>query len=115
VSWKYDSVNNNYVRYNGAKEHIDFNTQKTITAKNIVVQFTKETRSVDEHLHNLYEVIGSGNGVLIQNGIKTEITWSKTNRISRTVFKDKSGKEINFIPGNIWVEILPTGTTVSYN
>ena len=114
VSWKYDSANNNYVRYNGAKEHIDFNTQKTITAKNIIVQFAKETRSVDEHLHNLYEVIGSGNGVLIQNGIKTEITWSKTNRISRTVFKDKSGKEVNFIPGNIWVEILPLNTAVSY-
>lgn len=115
VNWKYDSAKNNYIRYNGGEEHIDFNTQKAITAKNIVIQFAKETRSVDEHLHNLYDVIGNGNGVLIQNGVKTEITWSKTNRVSRTIFKDKSGKEINFIPGNIWVEILPTGTAVSYN
>ena len=115
VSWKYDNANNNYLRFNGGKEHIDFNTAKTITTKNIIIQFVKETRSVDEHLHNLYDVIGSGNGVLIQNGEKTEITWSKANRLSRTIFKDKSGKEINFVAGNIWVELLPIGTTVSYN
>jgi len=115
VVWKYDATNNNYVRSNGGKEHIDFNTGKAITAKNIIIQFAKETRSIDEHLHNLYEVIGSGTGVLLQNGEKTEITWTKTNRVSRTIFKDKSGKEINFVPGNIWVEILPTTSAVSYN
>ena len=116
VSWKYDSVNNVYKRYNGGKEHIDFNTQEIITTKNLVIQFVKESRSVDEHLHNLYAVIGSGNGVLIQNGTKTEITWSKVNRASRTIYKDKkSGKEISFIPGNIWVEILPTSNSVSFN
>lgn len=115
VSWKFDSANNNYVRSNGGKEHIDFNTGKAITAKNIVIQFTKETRSVDEHLHNLYAVVGSGDGVLIQNGEKTEITWSKANRLSRTIYKDKSGKEINFVAGNIWVEILSLNTEVSYN
>jgi len=115
VSWKYDGSNNNYIRSNGGKEHVDFNTQKVLTAKNIVIQFAKESRSIDEHLHNLYEVIGSGTGVLIQNGEKTEITWSKANRASRTIFKDKSGKEVNFVPGNIWVEILPLNTAVSYN
>jgi hypothetical protein len=115
VEWKFNPENNNYVRYNGDKEHIDFNTGKVITAKNIVIQFVKETRSVDEHLHNLYAVIGSGSGVLLQNGEKTEITWSKANRVSRTIYKDKSGKEINFIAGNIWVELLPIGTSVSYN
>jgi len=115
VNWKYDSANNDYVRSNGGSAHIDFNTKKTITAKNIVIQFTKETRSIDEHLHNLYDVIGSGNGVLIQNGEKTEITWSKANRTSRTIFKDKSGKEVNFVAGNIWIEIVATGSTVSYN
>ncbi|MEI8067495.1 MAG: DUF3048 domain-containing protein [Candidatus Shapirobacteria bacterium] len=114
VSWKYDSVANVYARSNGGKEHIDFNTKKVITAKNIVIQYTKETRSVDEHAHNLYDVIGSGNGALLQNGKKSDITWSKSTRTSRTIFKDASGKEVNFVPGNIWVEILPIGSKVDY-
>lgn len=116
VSWKYDNTNNVYKRFNGGVEHIDFNTQKVITVKNIVIQFVKESRSVDEHLHNLYAVIGSGTGVLVQNGTKTEITWTKANRVSRTIFKDKkTGKEINFVPGNVWVAIIPIGNTVTYN
>ncbi|MDD4027220.1 MAG: DUF3048 domain-containing protein [Candidatus Shapirobacteria bacterium] len=114
VSWKYDKDLNLYLRSNGGKEQVDFNTQKTITSKNIVIQYVKETRSVDEHLHNLYEMIGTGKGILFQNGTKTEITWSKVNRLSRTIFKDATGKEINFVPGNIWVEILPLNNVVSY-
>lgn len=114
VSWKYNPTANNYVRSNGAKEHTDFNTKQAITTKNIVIQFTKETRSVDEHGHMLYDMIGSGTGVLLQNGTKTNITWSKANRLSRTIFKDAAGKEVNFIPGNIWVEILATNTNISY-
>jgi hypothetical protein len=116
VNWKYNSTDNNYLRSNGGKEQIDFNTNKTLTAKNIIIQLAKESRSIDEHLHNLYEVVGNGTGVLIQNGVKVDITWSKANRVSRTIFKDKStGKEVNFIPGNIWIEIIPIGSTVSYN
>jgi hypothetical protein len=58
VSWKYDNTANIYYRSNGGNEQIDFNTKKTITTKNIVIQFTKESRSVDEHGHNLYDMIG---------------------------------------------------------
>lgn len=114
VVWNYDLTTNVYLRENGGKVHTDLNTQKQISAKNIVVQFVKEQRSVDEHLHNLYEVIGSGKGLLFQNGVKSEITWSKASRTARTVFKDGSGKEVNFIPGQIWIEILPLNTEVSY-
>lgn len=114
VSWSYDKSTNNYVRANGGQPFIDFNTGKVITSKNIVIQFTKESRNIDEHLHNLYDVIGTGKGILYQNGVKKEITWSKASRTARTIFKDATGQEVNFIPGNIWVEILPINTPISY-
>lgn len=114
VKWTFDKANNNYVRTNGGVSHIDFNTGKALTAKNIIVEYAKESRSIDEHLHNLYEVIGTGKGILYQNGNKQEITWSKASRIARTIYKDASGQEINFVPGNIWIEILPINTVISY-
>lgn len=115
VSWKYDPTTNRYQRSNGGTVAIDFNYQQPITTKNLIIQFTKESRSIDEHLHNLYAVIGSGEGLYFANGQKTEVTWTKTARQGRTVFKDKStGKEINFVPGQIWVEILPVGNKISY-
>jgi len=115
VSWKYDPTTNKYFRSNGGEAALDFNYQQPITTKNLIIQFAKESRSIDEHLHNLYAVIGSGNGIYFANGQKTEITWTKTARQGRTVFKDKStGKEINFVPGQIWIEILPIGNKISY-
>ena len=112
VFWKYDQVENNYVRYNNGEKQIDFNSDQPLTAKNILVQFAKETRSVDVHKHNLYQVIGKGNGFLFQNGEKIAITWSKASRTARTIFKDKSGQPIDFVPGQIWIEILPIGNTI---
>lgn len=112
VAWAYDKAANAYLRSNGGQKDIDFNDSSQLSSKNIVIQFTKETRSVDEHLHNLYDMIGSGKGVVYQNGLKTEVTWSKANRISRTIFKDAAGKEVNFVPGRVWIEILPIGTVI---
>lgn len=114
VAWNYNKSTNSYIRSNGGEKQIDFDTKEPISAKNIVIQYAKETRSVDEHLHNLYDVIGSGKGILFQNGTKMDITWSKLSRTSRTVFKDTNGNEVNFVPGIIWVEILPIGSTINY-
>jgi hypothetical protein len=114
VTWTYDVSANRYLRFNGSQKHLDFNTGEQLNTKNLVVQFAKETRSIDEHGHLLYGLIGTGTGMLYQNGNKEDITWSKINRISRTIFKTKDGKEVNFIPGMVWIEILPIGNTISY-
>lgn len=115
VSWKYDPTTNRYLRLNGGESAIDFNYQQQISTKNLIIQFVKESRSIDEHLHNLYAVIGSGDAIYFSNGQKTEVTWTKTARQGRTVFKDKStGKEINFVPGQVWIELLPIGNKISY-
>jgi len=114
VTWTYDATQKQYLRQNGGVTAIDFNTKEQINAKNIIIEWVKETRAIDEHVHNLYAVVGTGDAVLLQNGTKTDITWSKPNRTARTIYKDKSGKEINLIPGRTWVEILPLGNKVSY-
>ncbi|MFA7301238.1 MAG: DUF3048 domain-containing protein [Candidatus Shapirobacteria bacterium] len=114
VSWTYDSIQKLYLRQNGGSVAIDFNTKEQINSKNIIIQWTKESRSIDSHVHNLYAVVGTGEGVLLQNGTKTDITWSKPNRTAKTIFKDKSGKEVNLVPGRTWIEILPLGNKVSY-
>lgn len=114
VSWKYDPAANTYLRSNGGNVAIDFNTQQQLSTKNLIIQFAKESRSIDEHLHNLYALIGTGDAIIFNNGQKTEATWSKASRQNRTIYKDKTGKEINLVPGQVWVEILPIGNKISY-
>jgi len=114
VTWTYDKASNTYARTNGDAAHKDRNDDKQFTAKAVLIQFTKELGPLDDHKHMLYEVIGSGKGLLFQDGTATEITWSKKDRESRTMFKDSKGKAVTFNRGTLWVEILPTDNTVTY-
>lgn len=114
VTWRYDSSTNSFTRDNGGSAHQDLNTQKPITVKNIVIQYTKELGPLDEHKHLLYEVIGTGKGLLFQDGNVTEITWSKKDREGRTIFTSKAGKKISFTRGPIWISVLPSDNKVTY-
>jgi len=117
VRWEYDSENNEYKRFNGGKEHKDLNNDKQLTAKNIIVQFMKESAANDGYpgnVHLLYGTIGQGDALIFQNGEAIEGEWSKASRTARTEFTDEEGAEIEFTRGRVWIEGVPIGTEVDY-
>lgn len=114
VRWDYDPKANIYKRYNGGVAHMDLEAKRQLTAKVVVILFAKETGPVDDHLHLLYNNIGTGDGLVMQDGKTIKVTWKKATRNTRTKFYDESGKEVSFDRGQIWIEMLPTGTTVTY-
>jgi hypothetical protein len=114
VSWKYDSSNNVYLRSNGRKEAVDLDTQKQLSAKNVVIQFVKERGPVDANLHMLYTTTGTGKALVFQNGEVVKGTWEKDSVGARTKFFDESGKEISFVRGVVWIEEVPTGNVINY-
>lgn len=114
VKWEYDSNANSYKRYNGGQPQLDFNTQKQLTVKNVIVQYTEEKGPVDEHKHMLYTTIGTGKAHYFLDGQVVEGTWSKKSRTDRTIYFDSQGKEMQFNRGPIWIEIIPKTGLISY-
>ena len=114
VRWEYDRATNRFLRYNGGAAHLDLDTKAQLWAKAVVIQFARETGPVDEHAHLLYNNVGSGDGLLLQDGKVTKITWKKLDRAARTQFFDATGKEVMLNRGPLWIELLPIGTPVSY-
>lgn len=115
VKWDYDKVANVYKRTNGGVPHMDLETKQQLTAKAVAILFAKETGPVDSHGHLLYANLGSGEGIVFQDGKATKAVWKKETRTARTKFYDAStNKEIEFTRGQIWIEMLPTGTPVTY-
>jgi hypothetical protein len=114
VSWSYNSQNNNYMRFNGGKEHIDFETKEQLSTKNLLIQFVGEKGPVDEEYHMIYKTVGTGDIILFQNGDVIKGTWSKKTTNSRTMFYDKNGDEISFVRGKIWIEAVPAGNEITY-
>jgi len=116
VDWIYNKSSNSYVRNTGGQPNIDKNTGKSLEAKNIVIIFASERPANDgyEGGHILYKLNGEGESLIFQNGKTIKATWSKEDDESRMKFTDENGKEISFVRGQVFVEILPIGNKVSY-
>ncbi len=117
VEWAYDSSCNCYKRSNGGAPHLDLDNNQQLSPKVVVVQFETEAHAndgYDNNVHLLYGTKGSGKALIFEDGKVTEGTWNKANRLAREKFLDKNGQEIAFNKGQIWIQTIPIGNTVTY-
>jgi len=114
VVWHYDATSNAYSRDNGGSPHLDKDNNKQLQAKVVVVQLVEETGPVDSLKHMYYEVTGSGEALIFQDGNVTKGTWKKATREARTKFLDSKGKVISFNRGTIWIEQVPADNKIAY-
>lgn len=114
VQWTYDATNNNYQRSQGGEAHTDLNNEKQITAKNVVVLFTKEQGPLNEKKHMLYTTTGTGEALVFQNGQVIEAKWSKPTRESELQFTNAKGQALPLLRGLTWISVLGIGSEVTY-
>lgn len=117
VEWRHDIATNTYLRFNAAKKHIDLNTDKQLSAKNVVIVFADEKVANDGYEHGqhlLYNIIGKDDAIVFQNGNVIEGTWRKPKADEMMRFYNKKGEEIKFVRGKIWIEILPSKNEVEF-
>jgi hypothetical protein len=111
VTWKYDTSEKAYLRFYGARAHRDREIQKQIAAKNIIVQYAK-TRVLDDWSHHLeIDFVGTGSGLLFQNGQVYPINWQKDSVKAPTKYSFADGSEVKFVPGQTWIEVVKKGET----
>lgn len=113
VGWTYDKMANLYSRSLAGAPQLDAIDNSPITASNIILQTvirTHITTRIGEDGWR-FTLTGTGNGTLLQNGIATPITWKKSGT-DRTLYYDSSGKEISFVRGTTWVELVHPDTKV---
>ena len=114
VKWVYDSQSNSYKRFNGDKSYVDLEFDNVqLTSKNVVVMSVVERGPVDRNKHILYTTVGKGSALIYQNGDEIKATWEKKSRTDRTRFYDSAGKEVSFVNGEIWIEVVPKGNKIN--
>lgn len=117
VNWAYDATCNCYKRSNGGQPHTDMDNKQQLSAKNVVVQFEKESNANDgyeNNAHLLYKTTGEGRALIFQDGKVIDGKWSKQSRIARSKYTDSKGKEISFNKGVIWIQTVSEGSKTSY-
>lgn len=109
VSYTWDSLNNNYPRALAGSPHKDRSTGNQLAPTNIIIQSVGRTEGLTRINENswTFDTIGEGKAYIIYGGQKIDAAWKKTGLKERTIFYDSSGKEIKFLPGQFWYEIVP--------
>ena len=119
LKYTYNSSTGRYERHYNGKDHKDYITGKFFTAKNILVEFvgigtTKGYKdAAGTNYLDITNVKGSGKGWYITNGYAREITWSKSEKTSQTVFKYTDGTEINVNDGRTYVNFFNKSKSIS--
>jgi len=114
VKWEYDFEKNLYLRFRGGRPEIDYLTNEQVSTKNIVIM--RADSRILEDQYNDVDVEGEGKAVFYLAGEEIQGKWSKKGSYASTklYFYDDLGKEIEFEPGKIWVEIIEPNKTVKY-
>lgn len=113
ASFKYDPVNNRYLRFTGGLPHLDGASGEQLAVRNIIVQYVN-TKTVDEVGRLSMKMSGDGRALLFTGGRVYEGRWHKSGLRFRTVFNDENGDEFKLNPGRTWISLVPLATRVEY-
>ncbi len=104
----YDEETKLYKRSQNNTELIDYTTNERLTIKNIIVYSVGYTE-IDSYGRLDMDNIGSGSGYFISEGKAVPITWEKSKRNSKTIYKYEDGTILTVNDGSTYIGIEPTG------
>jgi hypothetical protein len=115
IEWQF--IKGRYLRWADGDKHIDANTDKQISASNVIVIFADHSldRSICEHqsggrclaYSTEIDLLGSGEAILFRNGYQYDIEWRRNDSHNMLTFHDSVGNRIPLNIGNSWFQIIP--------
>ena len=103
--YTYNAEKDWYVRtIDNGEAYIDKETEKSIKAKNVLVQCVSST-VLDSKGRLEIDMCAGGEAMLFTKGKVVKGTWTREDLDSRTIFVDTEGNEFKFSVGNTWVMI----------
>jgi hypothetical protein len=123
VEYDYDKATNSWLRTWGDTADTDRNNKQRVAPKNVVVMIADAAPiKVGEQYVNVqigdpwYDQNDSGVAFFYMDGKQYKGTWKKDKSKvdSKLFFYDESGQEVEFVPGQIWVEIIDPGQALKW-
>jgi hypothetical protein len=116
VGYQYNFLTDDYTRSMDGQPEIDPANKQPVLARTIVVLYqyvTTDPLSEPGHIRPWVNSVGSGQATVFMEGKAIEATWKKPSNTALTRLYDKSGKEIPFVRGEIFMQSIPPGTAVT--
>lgn len=118
TSYSYDAERNLYLRSVAGRAQIDAADGKRVTARNVIVLFMKysiDPESEPGYHRPVFDHVGSGRALVFRDGQIIKGTWKKPSAAALTRFYDAAGQEISLVRGRIFIQVVRTGTDVTWS
>lgn len=112
-NWKWDAASSSWLRFEWEQPFLNTSDAQLHATNVIAISVDINTTGyVDPAGASVPEtiVVGSGTGIYLADGHATPITWEKADELTQFTFRDSNGKPIELIPGNTWIELVPSGS-----
>lgn len=97
-----------YYRYQFGEKHIDKETGKQLTFKNIILQYVSYWTIDQKNGYQSMDIEDSkGNGLYITNGKAVKITWDKNESKKEMHYYDEQGNLLTINPGKTYIGLYP--------
>jgi hypothetical protein len=104
VQYQYDSELGKYKRFSNDEQTIDLDSKEQILLDNVLIVETDHA-VVDDSGHKEIDLESGGEGYLLQKGKWNEVQWENNDG---RIIPYLNGKEVPFVPGKTWINIIPT-------
>jgi hypothetical protein len=108
--WQFDYRLGRYMRFHGSVPHRAVTGTQLSAANVLVMRVATQRNNSQAAAHGTPELalVGSGEAVLLRDGVRIAGRWARTRLGAATTFTDSLGRPFVFAPGNTWVELVPT-------
>lgn len=115
TNYEYDAEAKVYKRSVNNKAHKDRKTGEQYTFKNIITYQVRNYNLNDGSGKGRQGIdnVGSGTGYYISEGYAVPITWEKSSRKEKTIYKLADGTELKVNDGNTFIQIQPKGQSLT--
>lgn len=113
AEWTYNGNSGVYKRKTAGVPHLDAETQKPLTAKNIVLLHVGDGQPIPGKGRINWPVIGRGKVDIVYGGRVYRGFWRKAGERSRLQFVDDEGNRLPLAIGNTWVQVVPPHVEVT--
>lgn len=110
VGWIYDINDNAWLRSRNGEPEKDALDDATAQAGAVIIIETDETFLREQYIDVRLE--GSGKGVLLQDGMRHGITWSRSGEDALLQMRYDSGETVALAPGPVWIMVVTQGTDI---
>lgn len=117
VHYDYAAATNSYNRSEGGAPQLDANTNQQLSPKVVIAIVVPESRGALDAsgaYYSDYNVLGSGQAFVFQDGEEVSGTWSKATATTQLSFTTSSGQVLKLDPGQTWITAITAAGNVSY-